>query len=97
MQSHLHQDERVNASTYIVYYDAKTLRKGFKLTHWRRLYNVESSKKYKAQQNRFPRERHCNHGDELSHDFIDHHELGIFEASCPRDARGGRNSYRGGQ
>ena len=46
-------------------------------------------KSIKPSQQRFPRERNRDQGDELSGDFVDHDELGIFPAGGPGDPGGG--------
>ena len=69
---------RVESGSHVIYYDANTLREVLKLAHRRRLHDIESSKKYKAQQQRFPRDRNSNQGDELAGDFVDDDELRIL-------------------
>ena len=81
MQSDLHDDQRVKPRPNIIYYDAESLRKVLKLTHRRRFHNIESSEKYKAEQQRFPRDRHRNQGDELTCNLVDHDKLRVFQAS----------------
>ncbi len=86
----------VKTGSHIVDHDAHSFGKAFQLAHRRRLHDIEPSKKYKAQQQRFPRHRHRNQGDELAGNFVDHHKLRIFQAAGPRHASGRGNSDKHG-
>ncbi len=90
MQQKLHDRQCVKASAHIIQYDAETLREAFQLTYRRRLDDVKPSKKYKAREQRFPRRRSSDQGNELSGHFVNDHKLRIFVAGCPRNLRGGR-------
>ena len=76
----------------IVDHDTRSFGKTFELSHRGRLHDIEPSKKYKAQQQRFPRHWSRNQSDELAGDFVDHDKLRIFQAAGPCHAGGGGNS-----
>ena len=92
MKHGLHYSQTVKAGSHVIDHDADTLGEAFELAYWRRLDDIERSKKYKAQQQRLPRDRRCNQSDELAGDFVDHHKLWIFATAGPRHSRGRRNS-----
>jgi hypothetical protein len=92
MKHDLHYSQTVKAGSHVIDHDADTLGEAFELAYWRRLDDIERSKKYKAQQQRLPRDRRCNQSDELAGDFVDHHKLRIFATAGPRHSRGCRNS-----
>ncbi len=85
MQHDLHYRQRVKPCAHIIYYDAKAFGKMLKLTHRRRFHNIESSEKYKSQQQGFPCDRRRDQSDQLARDFVNHHELRIFQAAGARD------------
>ena len=92
MQHDLHHSQSVKAGSHVIDHDAHSLGKAFELAHRRRFDDIERSKKYKAQQQRLPRDRRRNQSDELAGDFVDHHELRIFAAAGPGHLSGRRNS-----
>jgi hypothetical protein len=92
MKHDLHYSQTVKAGSHVIDHDADTLGEAFELAYWRWLDDIERSKKYKAQQQRLPRDRRCNQSDELARDFVDHHKLRIFATAGPRHSRGCRNS-----
>ncbi len=57
--------------------------------------DIERSKKYKTGEKSFPRERDGDEGDELSGDFVDDDELGIFAAGGARYTGGGGDADQG--
>jgi hypothetical protein len=59
------------------------------LPHRRWLDDIERSKKYKTGEESFPGKRDGDESDELSGDFVDYDELGIFPSGGPGDAGGG--------
>jgi hypothetical protein len=74
----LHDYESVNSCGNVVEHDPRTLGKPFQLPHWRGLQDIENPEKYKTRKKAFPRERGGDQRDELTGDFIDYDELGIF-------------------
>jgi len=84
MQHNLHCGKGVEAGAYVVDHYSSALRKPFQVPYRPRFYDVEPSKKYKAQQQRFPRDRSRDKGNELPGHFIDDDKLRIFQ---PRGAR----------
>ena len=93
MQHDLHYYQRVKPGAHIIEYDAVPFGKMLKLTHWGRFYNIESSEKYKSQQQRFPCNRSVNQCDQLACDFVNHHELWIFHAGGPANLGRGWNAH----
>ncbi len=92
MQHDLHHSQTVKPGPHVIHHDAHSLGEAFELAHRRRLDDIERSKKYKAQQQRLPRDRRRNQSDELSGDFVDHHKLRIFADRWPAPLGGGGNS-----
>src|SRR2546427_5090257 len=92
MQNQLHDDQSVKARSYVVNYNSHAFRKLFQAAQRRRLYNVEPSKKYKAEQERFPRYRHGDQRDQLAGYFVDDNPLWVFRTAGPRDAGCSGNS-----
>jgi hypothetical protein len=92
MKHDLHHSQAVKASSHIVDYDAYSFGEAFELAHRRRFDDIERSKKYKAQQQRLPRDRRCNQSDELAGDFVDHHKLWVLATTGPRHLCSSRNS-----
>src|SRR6266480_7338653 len=86
MQHDLHTSQGVKAGSHVVKHDAYAFAKMFKLAQGRRLHDIEPAKKYKAQQQRFPRGWYRDEGNELARHFVNHNKLGIFESSGPADA-----------
>ena len=93
MQGSMHTNQCIKPSRHVIQYDAKTFRQVLQLPRGRRLENVKPSKKYKAQEERFPRHWNANEGDELTGNFVDDDKLRIFDVCDPRDASACRNSY----
>jgi len=92
MKHDLHHSQAVKASSHVIDHDAHSLGEAFELAHRRRLDDIERSKKYKAQQQRLPRDRRRNQSDELAGDFVDHDELRILATAGPRHLCSSRNS-----
>lgn len=80
MQQELHHDQRENSRGNIVQNNSSPAWQFFQLPHWRRLHDIEPTKKYKAREHGFPRHRGKQKRDPLASDFIDHDELWIFDA-----------------
>lgn len=78
MKQEMHDYERVETCSEIVYNDADTFGEPFQSPDWERFQNIEDTEEYKAREKRFPGERDGNERDELARDFVDHDELGIF-------------------
>src|SRR5580698_2739310 len=85
----MHCDECKNSCGYVVEHDSGAFGKPLQLPHGRRLDDIESSEKYKTGEKSFPRQRDGDEGDELSGDFVDDDELGIFSTRCAGYAGGG--------
>ena len=92
MQREMHHDHSVKTGGNIINYYPDAFRQVFQLTNRRWLYDIEPTKKYKAQQQRFPRHRNRNESDELACNLVDHDELRVLKAACPRHPRGRRNA-----
>jgi len=88
----MQNSESVQTGGYVVQHDSGAFGKRFQLSHRRRLDDVEDTKKYKAREKRFPRERHRDQSYQLTRNLIDHHKLRIFYARAACDLRGGRNA-----
>ena len=58
MQKEMHYYQSVQTGGNVVQHDAGALRNRLQLSHRRRLDDVEGTKKYKAREKRFPRERY---------------------------------------
>lgn len=90
MKGKVHEGQRVNSRSDVIYYDAETLREFLKLPDGRGFYDIEPSKKYKAEEERFPRDRIPNERDELTCNLVDDNKLGVFDAGSAGDpGRGG--------
>jgi len=92
MQHELHHGQSVEAGSDIIDHDARTFGQSFEQADWRRLDDIEPSKKYKGQQQRLPRYRRRNQSNELAGNFVNHHKLGILQTTGTRDACSGGNS-----
>ena len=92
MQHDLHHGQAVKASSHIVDHDTRSFGETFEAAYRWRLHDIESSKKYKAQQQRFPRCRHRDQGNELTGNFVDHYKLRVFHTTGPGHPGGSRNS-----
>jgi len=80
MQKEMYHCQRVETSRHVIEHNSRAFRKRFQLPHRRWLQNIERTKKYKAREKRFPRQRHCDQSYQLSGDLIDHHKLRIFDS-----------------
>ncbi len=100
MQHNLHRGKGVEARSHIVDHYAGAFWKPFQVPYRPRFYNVEPSKKYKAQQQRFPRDWSRDKSDELPGHLVDNDELRIFQPGGARDFGGCGNAdqdYHEGQ
>jgi hypothetical protein len=97
MQDKLHQDERADAGGYVVQNNSSTFGQLLQLPHWRRLHNIEGSKKYKTRQKTFPCHRSADERDQLARDFVNDDVLRIFIAGCARNPGCRGNTDRGSQ
>jgi hypothetical protein len=88
----MHYSRGKNSCRHIVEHDSGALGEFLQLAHRRRLDDVERSKKYKTGEESFPCQGNGDESDELSGDFIDDDELGIFAAGGAGDAGGGRDA-----
>jgi len=79
MQERLHHGQSVEACGDIVQHDPSPFGEPFHLTDRRRLDDIEPSKKYKAREQRFPRNRNGDQCDELARHFVNDDELRIFQ------------------
>jgi len=86
MQQEMHSCECENSCRDIIEHNSGTFWKFLQLPHWRRLDDVEHSKKYKTREKSFPCERDGDQRDQLPCDLIDDHELRIFRGRCARHA-----------
>ena len=93
-QQYVHDGQSIQPRSHVVDHDAGAFRKTFEAPDRGRLRDIERSKKYKAQQQRFPRHGNPDQCDELSGDFVNHHKLRILEAGRPGDPSGGSNACR---
>ncbi len=80
----MHHDQSVKASAHIVDHNSRAFRQSLQLPHRWRLHNIEPSKKYKARQQTFPRSRRRDQCDELAGNFVNHHELRVFNGCGSR-------------
>ena len=96
MQHQLHHGQSHRAGSHIIDHDTHSFGKSFEQAHRGRLDDIEPSKKYKAQQQRLPRDWSRDQGDELAGNFVDHDKLRIFQTAGPCDASGGGNSDKYG-
>jgi len=87
----MHCSQRVKTGGHVVQHDSGAFRKRLQLSHWRRLDDIEGTKKYKARQKRFPRQRHGDQCHQLTGYLINHHKLRIFCPGAARDPRSRRN------
>ena len=78
MQQGMHSNKSKNSCCHIIEHNSGAVGKSLQLPHWRRLHDVEHSKKYKARKKTFPCERDRDQGDELARDLVDDDELRIF-------------------
>src|ERR1700751_4852714 len=85
----MHRNERENPRRNIVEYDPGAFWKSLQLSDQRRLHDIEDSKKYKTGGKSFPCERDSDERDQLSGDFVDDYELGIFGGGSAGHAGGG--------
>ena len=90
--TNLHYCQAVKTRPYVIDHDARAFRKALEMSYRRRLDDIEPSKKYKAQQQRLPRDRRRDQSNELAGHFVDHDELRIFQAAGAGDPGGGWNS-----
>jgi hypothetical protein len=97
MQHDLHTSQGVKTGSHVVKHDAHAFAKMFKVAQGRRLYDIEPAKKYKAQQQRFPRGWYRDEGNELARHLVNHNKLGIFDSSGPANAGSSRYSDHDGQ
>ena len=88
----MHKSQSIETRGNIVQHNPSTFWKRLQLSHRRRLYDIEGSKKYKARQKRFPSKRHGDQSNQLTCNLIDHHKLWIFYPRASRNLRGGRNA-----
>ena len=91
----MHDRERIKPRPQIIHHDSGAFRQPLQSPDWKRLQNIEDTKKYKAREKGFPSERDGDQRDQLSGDFVNHDELRIFHAGSPRYPRGGGNSDAG--
>ena len=87
----MHYHQSVKSGCDVIEHDSVAFGKFFQLANWRRLEDVEDSKKYKTGEKSLPRERDGDEGDQLSGNFVDDDELGIFGGRGAGDA--GRGGY----
>ena len=85
----MHDDERIKSRAQIVDHDACAFGKTLQSPDWKWLPDIEDTKEYKAREKRFPDEGNGDERDELAGDFVDDHELRVFEAGTAGYARGG--------
>ena len=78
MQQEMHPNESENSGRNIIEDDSGAIWKFLQLPHRRRLDDIEGSEKYKTREKSFPRQRDSDQGDQLTGDFVDDDELGIF-------------------
>jgi len=93
----MHNSESVQAGGHVVQHNPETFRKRLQLSHRRRLDDIEDTKKYKARQKRFPRQRNGDQSYQLAGDLVDHHKLRIFYSRAARDLRGRGNADQSNQ
>jgi hypothetical protein len=86
VQRDLHTSQGVKTGPHVVKHNAHAFAKLFEVAKRRRLYDIEPAKKYKAQQQRFPRCWCADEGNELACHFINYNKLRIFEGSSAADA-----------
>jgi len=106
MHHDLHTSQGVKTGPHVVKHNTYTFAKPFEVAKRRRLYDIEPAKKYKAQQQRFPRPWGADEGNELACDFVNYNKLRIFKGSGPadtgssrypdHDSQAGENPRRGG-
>lgn len=93
----MHYHESVKSGCDVIEHDSDAFGKFFQLVNWRRLEDVEDSKKYKTGEKSFPRERDGDEGDQLSGNFVDDDELGVLSSAGAGDAGGGGDADQGDQ
>src|SRR6185312_75493 len=64
MQRDLHHSQAVKTGGHVIDHDTHSLGEAFEAAHRRRFDDIESSEKYKAEQQRLPRNRRRNQRDE---------------------------------
>src|SRR2546423_15048112 len=96
MQRDLHASQGVKTGSHVVKHDAHASAKTFKVAQWRRLYDIEPAKKYKAQQQRFPRGGDRDVGDELARHLLNHNKMGDFWSRGPADSGGSGDTHHAG-
>ena len=91
----MHYHESVKSGCDVIEHDSDAFGKFFQLANWRRLEDVEDSKKYKTDEKSLPRQRDGDESDQLSGNFVDDDELGVFGSAGAGDAgRGGDADQR---
>src|SRR5437660_6069768 len=73
----LQHGQAVDPRTHVIDHDAYSFRETFEMAYRRRLHDIEPSKKYKAEQQRFPCYRCRDKRDELTGNLVDDNELRI--------------------
>jgi hypothetical protein len=87
MQHDLHTSKGVKTGPHVVKHNTYAFPKALKMAQRRRLYDIEPAKKYKAQQQRFPRHGCADEGNELACHFVNDNKLRILKRSRAADAR----------
>jgi len=87
VQRDLHASQGVKTGPHVVKHNAHAFAKLFEVAKRRRLYDIEPAKKYKAQQQRFPRHCCADEGNELACHFVNYNKLRIFECCAATDSR----------
>ena len=88
----MHYHESVKSGCDVIEHDSDAFRKFFQLANWRRLEDVEDSKKYKTGEKSLPRKRDGDESDQLSGNFVDDDKLGIFGGGGAGNAGRGRDA-----
>ncbi len=81
-QQQLQHNQRIHACTKIVDYDARSVGQAFQAAHRRRLHHIESTKKYKAREQRLPHYGTRNQRDQLPRDFVNYDVVRVFFAAA---------------
>src|SRR5271165_5094509 len=84
VQKQLQRDQRIRSRTEIIHHDTRSFGKAFETPHRRGLQDVESTKKYKAQEQPLPHDRTRNQRHQLSRNLINYHMRGVFLAAAAR-------------
>ena len=95
MQQEMHPNESENSGRNIIEDDSGAFWKFLQLPHRRRLDDIEGSEKYKTREKSFPRQRDSDQGDQLTRDFVDDDELGIFGGRGAGNTSGGGDAEQG--